>query len=176
MTETEINNHFYIGYISKTRGLKGELQLFFEFDDYESLALDTLFLSIDGKLVPYFVERAKILPNHTAYVFFDDVDHIDKAQPLIRKQVYLPNSKLPERHPDDFRLTDLKGYTVVDKTYGTLGEIVEVHQYPQQYVAAVMYKESELLFPLTDEWMLSVDKDSSVLEVDLPAGLVDIYS
>lgn len=172
----EINDYFYIGYFSKTRGLKGELQLFFEFDDYGSLELDTLFLSIDGKLVPYFIGRVNMLPNRTAYVFLDDVDHIDKAQALIRKRVYLPNSKLPERHPDDFRLTDLKGYIVVDKTYGTLGEIVEVHQYPQQHVAAVMYKGNELLFPLTDGWMLSVDKENKMLEVDLPEGLIDIYS
>src|SRR5690606_18457875 len=131
----EITDHFYIGYISKTRGLKGEVQLFFEFDDYQSLELDVLFLQLNGKLVPYFVDRVKLLPNRTAYVFFDDVNHIDEAQPLVRKQVYLPNDKRPERHPDDFRLTDLKGYTVTDKTHGTLGEIKEVHQYPQQHVA-----------------------------------------
>src|SRR5690606_29826013 len=169
-------DHFYIGYISKTRGLKGEVQLFFEFDDYKSLELDVLFLQVNSKLVPYFVARATILPNRTAYLFFEDVDHIDVAKSLVRKHVYLPNGKLPERHPDDFRLTDLKGYTVTDKTYGTLGEIIEVHQYPQQFVAAVIHKGNEVLFPLTDEWILSIDKENSTLEVDLPEGLIDIYS
>ena len=172
----EITDHFYIGYISKTRGLKGEVQLFFEFDDYKELELDILFLQLNGKLVPYFVERITILPNRTAYVFFDDVDHIDNAQPLVRKHVYLPNHKLPERHPDDFRLTDLEGYTAVDKTHGTLGRITEVNHYPQQYVAAVMHKGKEVLFPLTDEWILSIDKENNILEMDLPDGLVDIYS
>ena len=172
----EITDHFYIGYISKTRGLKGEVQLFFEFDDYQALELDVLFLQQSGKLVPYFVDRIKVLPNRTAYVFLEDVDHIDKAQPLVRKQVYLPNDKRPERHPDDFRMTDLKGYTVVDKTHGTLGEITEVHQYPQQYVAAVMHKGNEVLFPLTDEWILAIDQEGKSLDVDLPDGLIDIYS
>ncbi|HWK56872.1 MAG TPA: ribosome maturation factor RimM [Parapedobacter sp.] len=172
----EIADHFYIGYISKTRGLKGEVQLFFEFEDYKSLELDVLFLQVGGKLVPYFVANANVLPNRTAYLFFDDVDHIDAAKSLVRKHVYLPNNKFPERHPDDFRLTDLKGYTVVDKTYGTLGEITEVHQYPQQFVAAVIHKENEVLFPLTDEWMLSIDRETNTLEVDLPEGLIDIYS
>ena len=173
----EVNDYFYIGYISRTRGLKGEVQLFFEFDDYESLELDnTLFLQLEGKLVPYFVERAKLLPNRTAYLVFDDVDHIDLAVPLVRKRVYLPNTKRPERHPDDFRLTDLKGYTVVDRLHGVLGEIVEVHQYPQQHVAAVMYGGNELLFPLTQDWILSLDKEHRKLSVDLPEGLIDIYS
>jgi len=172
----EITDHFYIGYISKTRGLKGEVQLFFEFDDYKSLELDVLFLQVNGKLVPYFVAHSNVLPNRTAYLFFDDVDHIDVAKALVRSRVYLPNDKFPERHPDDFRLTDLKGFSVVDKTYGALGEIIEVHQYPQQYVAAVMYKGNEVLFPLTDEWILSIDRENNMLEMDLPEGLIDIYS
>ncbi|WP_262246479.1 ribosome maturation factor RimM [Parapedobacter soli] len=171
----EVSNHFYIGYISKTRGLKGEVQLFFEFDDYKSLDLDILFLQIDGKLVPYFVRAVNVLPNRTAYLFFDDVDHIDQAQPLVRKRVYLPDSKLPQRGPDDFRLTDLKGYSVTDKNYGPLGEIVEIHQYPQQHVAAVMYKGNEVLFPLADEWILSTDRTNRTIDVNLPDGLIDIY-
>jgi|SRR5690606_15972526 len=171
----EITDHFYIGYISKTRGLKGEVQLFFEFDDYKSLDLGVLFLQINGKLVPYFVERSTVLPNRTAYLFFEDVDHIDNAQALVRKQVYLPHEKLPKRDPDDFRFTDLKGYTVSDRTHGLLGEITEVHQYPQQYVAAVMHKGNEVLFPLTDEWLLSIDRENNTIEVDLPDGLIDIY-
>ena len=172
----EIEGYFYIGYISKTRGLKGEVQLFFEFDDYRELELDILFLQFNGKLVPYFVDRVTVQPNSTAYVFFDDVDHIDMAKPLVRKQVYLPNDKLPERDPDDFRLTDLKGYMVTDKTHGTLGEITEVHQYPQQHVAAVTYNGNEVLFPLTDEWILAIDQENRSLDVDLPDGLIDLYA
>ncbi|WP_436830927.1 ribosome maturation factor RimM [Parapedobacter sp. DT-150] len=171
----DLSASFYIGYISKTRGLKGEVQLFFEFDDYEALDLETLFLEIDRKLVPFFVESVKVLPNRTAYLLLEDVDHIDKAQPLVRKKVYLPNSKLPERHPDDFRLTDLTGFAVHDRTYGELGEIAAVHEYPQQYVAAVIYNGNELLFPLNDELIVSIDREGSRLTVDLPEGLVDVY-
>src|SRR5690554_5049695 len=104
----ETKDSFYIGYISKTRGLKGEVQLFFEFRDYQELNLDVLFLEIDRKLVPFFVQSAYVQPNSTAYLFLEDIDHIDKAQSLLRKKVYLPNDKFPERDPDDFRLTDLE--------------------------------------------------------------------
>ncbi|WP_257668440.1 ribosome maturation factor RimM [Parapedobacter tibetensis] len=172
----DLAESFYIGYISKTRGLKGEVQLFFEFDDYKVLELDVLYLEIDCKLVPFFVDSFKLHSNSTAYLFLEDVDHVDKAQPLVRKKVYQPNSKKPERHPDDFRITDLKGYTVYDQRYGELGEIIEVHEYPQQYVAVVPYKFNELMFPLNDELIVSVDKENKKLEVDLPEGLVDVYS
>src|SRR5690606_39641379 len=105
-----IDQTFYIGYISKTRGLKGEVQLFFEFEDYMDLDFDVLFLEVNKKLVPYFVDTLKMHNNSTAYATFEDIDHIDKAQPLIKKKMYLPLDQKPERDPNDFRYTDLVGY------------------------------------------------------------------
>jgi len=103
-----IEQSFYIGYISKTRGLKGELQLFFEFEDFEDLDFEVIFVEVNKKLVPYFVAAIKVQKNSTAYLNLEDVDHIDLAQPLLRKKVYLPLDKMPVRDPEDFRLTDLK--------------------------------------------------------------------
>ena len=167
--------NFYIGYISKTRGLKGELQLFFEFDDYRELNPEVLFIEIDRKLVPFFISAYKLQQNRTAYVFLEDVDHIDKAQPLVRKQVYLPDSNKPERDPDDFRMTDFIGFTVYDETHGELGEITDVNEYPQQYVAVVSYQGRELLFPLNEQLILGIDRENNLLNVELPDGLIDVY-
>lgn len=170
------DGNFYIGYISKTRGLKGELQLFFEFEDYKELDPDVLFLEIDRKLVPFFLASYKLQPNQTAYLFLEDIDHIDKAKALVHKHVYLPDNKKPERHPDDFRMSDLKGYIVDDEKHGELGEITEVHEYPQQYVAVVSYKLNELMFPLNDQLIRVIDRENKRLQVSLPDGLVDVYS
>lgn len=171
----EIKDCFYIGYISKTRGLKGEVQLFFEFEDYKELEIDVIFIEIDKKLVPYFVDQMKVLDNRTAFVFLEDVDHIDKAEVLTRKSVYLPLDRMPERDPDDFRITDLKGYQVHDQTHGELGEIIEIHEFPQQHIAVVPYKSKELMFPLIEDIMLKIDRENHILSVNLPDGLVDLY-
>ncbi|EEI93743.1 ribosome maturation factor RimM [Sphingobacterium spiritivorum] len=171
-----IDQSFYIGYISKTRGLKGELQLFFEFEDYQDLDIDVLFVEINKKLVPYFVENIKLQSNSTAYLNLEDVDHIDKAQPLVHKKLYLPNDKMPERDPDDFRLTDLKGFLVIDEVHGELGEIVEVQELPQQFIARVDFNGKELMFPLNDDLILGIDPEEEIIEVDLPEGLVELYS
>ncbi|AIM38861.1 ribosome maturation factor RimM [Sphingobacterium sp. SG20118] len=170
-----IEESFYIGYISKTRGLKGELQLFFEFEDYQDLDFDVLFAEVNKKLVPYFVDNIKYQANSTAYLNLEDVDHIDKAQPLVRKKIYLPNDKMPERDPDDFRYTDLIGYIVIDETHGELGKITHVQEMPQQFIATVDFNGKELMFPLNDDLMLGIDSEGQVLEVDLPEGLVELY-
>lgn len=170
-----IDQGFYIGYISKTRGLKGEVQLFFEFEDYEALDLDVIFVEVNKKLVPYFVDHIKLQKNSTAYATFEDVDHIDKAQVLVRKKMYLPNDKMPERDPDDFRYTDLVGYIVIDEIEGALGEITQVQEMPQQHIATVDMDGKELMFPLSEDLILGIDSEEKVLEVELPEGLVDLY-
>ncbi|HMR19102.1 MAG TPA: ribosome maturation factor RimM [Sphingobacterium sp.] len=170
-----IEDSFYIGYVSKTRGLKGEVQLFFEFEDYKDLDLEVIFLEIDKKLVPYFIDQVKLHNNSTAYATFEDIDHIDKAQPLVRKKMYLPNDKMPERDPDDFRYTDLVGYLVIDEQEGELGEITEVREMPQQHIATVDMDGRELLFPLSADLILGIDIEERVVEVELPEGLVDLY-
>ncbi|WP_443937189.1 ribosome maturation factor RimM [Pedobacter sp. MW01-1-1] len=166
---------FYIGYITKTRGLKGEVQVFFEFEEYEALAFDVVFADMNGKLVPFFVAEAKLQANRTGYFNFDDVDHIDKAQPLLKKKLYLPLSQMPERDEDEFFYTDFKGFTAIDETLGELGEILDVHEYPQQFVATVLYKETEILFPINEDFIVAFDEEEKTLNLDLPAGLLDIY-
>jgi len=170
-----IEESFYIGYITKTRGLKGEMQLFFEFEDYLDLDFDVLFVEMNKKLVPYFVDNLKIQKNSTAYLNLEDVDHIDKAQPLIKKKVYLSLDKMPERDPDDFRYTDLVGYLVIDEQEGEIGELIHVQEMPQQFMATVEFEEKELLFPLNDDLIVGIDPEEQVLVVNLPEGLVDLY-
>lgn len=171
----KIEDSFYIGYITKTKGLKGELQLFFEYDEPEALDLDSVFVEINGKLVPFFTASFKLQSNQTGYFFFDDVDTIEKAQKLIRKKVYLPLSRKPEREEGDFLITDLKGFIVHDEKHGELGEIIEIHEYPQQFVAVVPYKFREIMFPLNDEFIVEIDEEEGMLYVSLPEGLLDVY-
>lgn len=170
-----INEAFYIGYITKTRGLKGEMQLFFEFEDYDELDMDVLFLEINKKLVPYFVDSIKLQNNSTAYLNLEDIDHVDKAKELIKKKVYLPKDKMPERDPDDFRYTDLVGYLVVDEEEGEIGQIIDVKEFPQQFIATVDFVGNELMFPLSEDLILGIDEEEQVIEVELPEGLIDLY-
>lgn len=170
-----LSDAFYIGYVTKTRGLKGELQLFFEFEDYLDLDFDVLFLEVNKKLVPYFVDSIKLQKNSTAYLNLEDVDHIDKAQPLVKKKAYLPNDKMPVRDADDFRYSDLIGFLVIDEHEGEIGHITAVQELPQQFMATVDFNGQELLFPLNEDLILDIDAEEQIIEVELPEGLVDLY-
>lgn len=170
-----IEDCFRIGSVLKTKGLKGEMHLYVDFDGLESVKFNTVFIEISGKLVPHFVESIKYLQKNAAYLVLEDVDSIDKAALLVRKNIYLPNKLKPKKKKQEFTLKDLKGFTAVDVNEGELGVITDVHEYPRQLIAAVTFKNCEVLFPLNEEIIMGIDVVKEIVTVDLPEGLLDIY-
>ncbi|MBK0379939.1 ribosome maturation factor RimM [Mucilaginibacter segetis] len=166
---------FRIGSVLKTKGLKGELQLYIDFDGADTINISSVFLDIAGKLVPFFVESIKYAPKNIAYLYLEDIDTIEKAAVLVKKDIYLPNKLKPKKKKSEFTLKDLKGFIAVDIYEGELGEIIDIHEFPQQLIAMVNFKNNEVLFPLNENIIKGIDVVKGVVSVDLPEGLLDVY-
>lgn len=171
----KIEDCFRIGTVTKTRGLKGELQAFIDYTDPDKLVFDALFIQSGGKLIPYFVESFKMPQKNVAFIYLEDIDHIDKATPLAKKDIFLPNKLKPVKNENDFTLRDLMGFTAIDEDEGELGTIIEIQELPQQLIATVVYKDREVLFPLSEGIITGIDEVKGIVYVDLPEGLLDIY-
>lgn len=171
----KIEDSFRIGSIIKTKGLKGELQMYVDFDNLDLIDFNALFVDMAGKLVPFFLESIKYHPNSLAYLFLEDVDTIEKASKLVKKDIYLPNKLKPKKKEGDFTLMDLLGFTAIDEDEGELGKITDIQELPQQLIATVTYKNCEVLFPLNEETIKGIDVVKSIVRIDLPEGLLDIY-
>ncbi|HWD87088.1 MAG TPA: ribosome maturation factor RimM [Mucilaginibacter sp.] len=168
------DKHFRIGTFLKTKGLKGELQLYVDYDGLDTITYNAVFVDMAGKLVPYFVSSVKYQGNG-AYLFLEDVDSVEKASRLVKKEVYLPKKLQPKKKKEEFTLMDLKGFIAIDENEGELGEILEIQELPQQYIASVQYKNREILFPLNESTIKGIDLNGGEVYVDLPEGLLDIY-
>ena len=171
----EKNDYFRVGTILKPKGLKGELHIYVDFEGLEAVKFSTIFIEITGKLVPYFVNSIKYLQKNAAYLILEDVDSIEKAFLLVKKHIYLPNKLKPKRKKSEFTLMDLVGFTAIDENEGELGVITDIHEYPKQLIAALTYKNCEVLFPLNEEIIKGIDVVKEIVTVDLPEGLLDIY-
>src|SRR5437899_4254395 len=116
---------FQIGYITKTKGLKGEVQVYFDVDDPENyLTADSVFLEIGGKYIPYFIEELRFQKN-VAYILFDELTTIEEAQKIVGKKLSILKKHVPKKSEKDFTLKDLKGFTAYDEEIGELGEVTE---------------------------------------------------
>ncbi|MGO1521913.1 MAG: ribosome maturation factor RimM, partial [Sphingobacterium sp.] len=96
-------------------------------------------------------------------------------QPLLRKKVYLNTDKMPERDPEEFTYMDLVGFLAIDELEGELGEISQVQEMPQQFIATVPMEETEVLFPLNEAFIVGIDPQEQVIVLRLPEGLLDTY-
>lgn len=171
-----LNDDFVeIAYITKTHGLKGEVQVVFSYDKPENLKFKSVFIELNKKMVPYFVSKYKISQKQLAYFLFEDIDHIDKAQDLAKKKMFLNRSMMPKKNKEEFTYEDLKGFKVNDKNHGELGEIIEVREYPQQFIATLIHQQKEVMFPLSEDLILEIDQENKMLEIEFPDGLLDVY-
>ncbi|MCO4292742.1 ribosome maturation factor RimM [Solitalea sp. MAHUQ-68] len=171
----KIDELFSIGYISKTQGLKGEVQVYLEEDILESyFSNGMLFLEINGKAVPFFIETMRFQKS-VAYFGFEDVSTIEEAAKLVGKKVLVPKKLRPKRKTGELTYKDLKGFFVTDEKEGDLGEISEVFEYPKQFVASILVNDTEVLLPLNEDIITGIDINNKKILVTMPDGLLDIY-
>ena len=71
--------------------------MYVDFEGLEKIKLDGIFIEIAGKLVPYFVSSIKYLQKNAAYLVLEDVETIEKAAALVRKDIFLPNKLKPKK-------------------------------------------------------------------------------
>ena len=165
---------FELGHIIKHHGIKGELLIFLDADDpsrYEGL--DSFFISIEGKLVPYFIKNFK-LQGSNAIVKLEDVDDIEQARELTSKKIFLPLELLPDLGDNDFYLHEIIGFTIVDAISGRLGTIKQIYEANGNNLAGMEYKKKEVLVPLTSDFIGHIDKQKKELHMNLPDGLLDL--
>lgn len=167
--------YFELGAIAKPHGIKGALHAFLDVDDpYEYDELTSVFVQEGHDLVPYFIDDIQIKPNLNL-IQFEGIDSVDKAKELVGKKLFLPMSFLPKLKENQFYFHEVIGYQVEDVNLGLLGIVKEIVSLGAQDVLVMMYKEREVLIPLTDEIVPKVNKKDKIVNTVLPEGLLDIY-
>jgi 16S rRNA processing protein RimM len=68
------------------------------------------------------------------------------------------------------------GYQVVDQNHGPLGTVKDFYDMPQQQLMAMEYNGQEMLVPVLDEVFVRADHEAKVLHVNLPEGLLEVYT
>lgn len=166
---------FNLGYISKTVGNKGELLLILDVDDVSRYRkLESIFVEINKELVPFFITHIEMRGNG-AKVTFDGVNTTERAEQLTRNSLYLPLSFLPPLKGKKFYYHEVLGFAATDKVYGDIGVIKNVLDYPTQALFQIKKGETEILIPVKDEFIVSIDRAAKTIALNAPEGLIDIY-
>ena len=170
-----IDDCFKLGHVVKKHGLKGELSILLDVDypeDYKEL--ESVFVEVNKQLVPFFIEYLQ-LNGDRGIVKFEEVDDLPSAENLLKCSLYLPVGNLPELDEGQFYYHEVLQYLVIDKVLGEIGQVDQIYEFPNQDLFAVLHQSKEVLIPINDDIILNVDHEQKQIQVDLPAGLLDIY-
>jgi len=171
----EFKDYFYLGKVVKVHCYEGKVSIYFDTDEpQEYIDIDMIYVNIAGSLVPYFINDLSLL-NNKAVVSFMDVDDIDKANSLVNKELYLPITLLPELTGNKFYYHEVKNMMVIDESFGELGPISAVLEYPNQAVLQVFVDDKEVLIPISNEIIINVDRKANIIIIKAPEGLLDVY-
>lgn len=166
---------FELGYIVKKHGLQGEVSIHLDTDNPENYSsLESVFIEIDEKLVPFFIESIKI-QGDKALVKFEEVEGPDHADELKGSKLFLPLDFLPKLEGNQFYFHEIIGFTVSDKERGNIGSITDVLDAGPQTLLSVDFNGKEVLIPVNDDIVVSLNRGTNTINVDLPEGLLDIY-
>jgi 16S rRNA processing protein RimM len=156
----------YIGYIKRPHGFNGEVNI--ELSGEVALNQgDFLFIRIDGQFIPFALKTLKGKgTQHIIQLQF--VDNLDYAQRLTGREIHIPMLDINSTTPLTFT-----GFEIIDEKLGSIGNILEILELPEQIMAVVSKGTDQYLIPMVDDFIIEVDQELKVIRMNLPEGILE---
>ncbi len=161
---------YKIGRLGKAHGIKGEVSFQIDDDVFDRTDAEYLILSIDGILVPFFMEEYRFRSDSLALVKFCDIDTQERASELTGCDVFFPRALAEE--DDTPTLTSLVGFDIIeakgDKKVGTIAAI-------DDSTANVLFElEDGQLIPASGDLITDINTKERTIKMEIPDGLLEL--
>jgi 16S rRNA processing protein RimM len=170
MIEGKVN----IGKVTRLHGYKGELSLKLD-PEYSDLFEDQeyVFLELNKKPVPHFIDAVRYTAQGYALVFFEGVTDQATAERLRGAFVYVDAEAIPAEY-DENSIRRFSGYQVIDISEGDLGLVSSVVEHPGNSFLVIDREDGEVLIPLIDPIIKEIDDEHKIIRIEAPDGLISL--
>ncbi len=157
----------YVGKVSNTHGIKGELRILSNFEYPQKAFLENTKLIIDDKT--YTITSYRVHKNFHM-VKFIGYDNINDVLFLKGKRVYKDKEEL-NLDADEVLDSDLKKFKVLttDQKFGTIKEIFYASR--NNKILRIDIEGKEVLIPFNSPCLQKIDKDKEIIEIKLIEGM-----
>ena len=171
-----MNDYFSIGKISATHGLTGEVVLQHALGGGTDLqGLQTIFIEEKkNSFLPYFIEKTTVKNTTEVYIKLEGFNTKESSRRLCQKEVWILKADF-DKYAAKSSPISLLGYTMINEGK-EIGEVTEVIEQPLQVLCKIIYRGNEALIPIHEESLEKIDNKKKLLYVNLPEGLLEIYS
>lgn len=166
-----------VGKVVKPHGIRGEICVESYADSPDLFfGLDSVLLGTQRGKPTGFKLRAIREHQGRLLLTLEGVADRNRAEELRGREVFVPESSLPELDEDEFYLRDLLGMKVVLENGVQLGVLENFLETPGQLTWSIRHETGrEILLPAVDEFVLEVEPDAEIITVAPPEGLVEMY-
>ena len=165
---------YCIGKFTRTHGVQGEMAMTFTDDVFDRTDCPYLVCSMDGILVPFFIEEYRFKSDNVALIKFERIDTNEAASIFTNKEVYFPKSYAEEAEDGEYSWQYFIGFNTEDAVHGHLGELVDVDESTVNTLFVVERPSGEeILIPAQETFIEEIAHDERLIKFNLPEGLLD---
>jgi len=165
-----------LGEVLKSHGKEGEIIISSNQGLPENfLKMESIFIEINGGLVPFFIEHALLKSPQTAILKLEDIDSIEEANELTGFAWYLPKKeweKLKQSEAGTYKT--LEGFTLIDQNDQQVGIIEGILEISSNTLLQVRYGESLVEVPVNEETIYGIDEENQTIKNHIPEGLLEL--
>ncbi|KFF18113.1 ribosome maturation factor RimM [Chryseobacterium sp. JM1] len=166
---------YLLGKITRRHGLAGNVILKLDTDQPELYnKLESIFVEINGLLVPFFIEKTSWSKNDALNIAFKNSSETLVDQSL-GKSVYLPLATLPKLSGKQFYYHEIIGFDILDENDKECGVIRSVNDQTAQNYFVTNLDGKEVVIPIIKDWILEVNREERFIKMQLPEGLIDVF-
>ena len=158
-----------LGRVLKSNGTDGQLLVSFVGIDPEDIDLqEPVFILADGLPVPYFFDSFERRGVNRALVRLTGVRSLKDADELAGADLYAEDDLYEEEGED------LTGWVVINEDGARVGVVSAHEDIPGNPCIWVETPQGEVLLPLHEDLVLSVNEKSGTLQMRIPEGLLNL--
>ena len=167
-----------VAQVLKSNGTDGELVLGFRDIAPEDINLEEpVFIVFDGLPVPFYIESFTKRGNTKALVRLTDICSMEDVEEIAGKAVYITSDSIPEMTLEEDGYAALVGWMVLTPTEDgdgliEVGEIADFMDIPNNPCLAVETVNGEVILPLHEDFILSLDPEYQEIIMQIPEGLI----
>lgn len=163
-----------IGTTQKPHSLQGELAItVLDGMDLTLESVQWLFIEVDGLPLPFRIENIRFRTDTLAIIKLNLVETQEEARKFSNCKILVDKDSIVFEK-DDYKPELLVGYNLIDEEIGDIGKILQVDDYNGNLVVTVDYQEQEILIPLNDEFIQSINPESETIIFNCPPGILNL--
>ena len=163
-----------VGKIARTHGIRGALKIYPYGESLAAQAAGEKFFlrpkdgdSFTVTLIDFRVQGKMLVCR------FEELTDINGAQPLVGKEIFLPEDRIPPASEGEFYHYQLIGLDIETRDGQSLGILRRIIETGSNDVYVAELEGREILIPAIEDVICEIDLEGKRMVVELPEGLVD---